>query len=507
MEEEMKKKRNKKKKRKQSKATEDIAVDAGETASLDQNHESNGQDDNGQVSETADAHNHVQNINVDPKGHLPNGTEGASLEETVKVLQNENEWHIKKEATLEETVKQLQQKNHLYIQKEVDDNTYKKRKEKKEASLEETVKMFQNENEWHIKKEATLEETIKQLQQKNHSYVQKEATLEEKVKKLQQKNHSFIQKEASLEETVKLLQNENQSHIKRKATLEETINQLQHECHSYIQKEESLEEKVKHLEREKGFWIIKENSTKETLANLHGDAAKLQAQVVELEEFRSNLLQENQRLMDIISGLQSQIQNLERSTSSTSLSVDLKMHGSEHEDLNSQMEGALALVEKLMTENAELVEKVNKLYVELDRRITTDGLPSATGSIQMFETTETASVDPILESNENLSLAGKELESNKIVPMKIENIGIDNVDFEHAAVIPTSLASEETGEIVQISMDENEIQDTELQAANNDEKTAVPLSDSPLVGAPFRLISFVTRYVSGADLVNKNSSH
>ncbi|KAG7961028.1 hypothetical protein I3843_10G157900 [Carya illinoinensis] len=451
MEEEMKKKRNKKKKRKQSKATEDIAVDAGETASLDQNHESNGQDDNGQVSETADAHNHVQNINVDPKGHLPNGTEGASLEETVKVLQNENEWHIKKEATLEETVKQLQQKNHLYIQKE--------------ASLEETVKMFQNENEWHIKKEATLEETIKQLQQKNHSYVQKEATLEEKVKKLQQKNHSFIQKE------------------------------------------ESLEEKVKHLEREKGFWIIKENSTKETLANLHGDAAKLQAQVVELEEFRSNLLQENQRLMDIISGLQSQIQNLERSTSSTSLSVDLKMHGSEHEDLNSQMEGALALVEKLMTENAELVEKVNKLYVELDRRITTDGLPSATGSIQMFETTETASVDPILESNENLSLAGKELESNKIVPMKIENIGIDNVDFEHAAVIPTSLASEETGEIVQISMDENEIQDTELQAANNDEKTAVPLSDSPLVGAPFRLISFVTRYVSGADLVNKNSSH
>ncbi|XP_042946629.1 hyaluronan mediated motility receptor isoform X17 [Carya illinoinensis] len=447
MEEEMKKKRNKKKKRKQSKATEDIAVDAGETASLDQNHESNGQDDNGQVSETADAHNHVQNINVDPKGHLPNGTEGfilveaekqqwlqravkASLEETVKVLQNENEWHIKKEATLEETVKQLQQKNHLYIQKE-----------------------------------ATLEETIKQLQQKNHSYVQKEATLEEKVKKLQQKNHSFIQKE------------------------------------------ESLEEKVKHLEREKGFWIIKENSTKETLANLHGDAAKLQAQVVELEEFRSNLLQENQRLMDIISGLQSQIQNLERSTSSTSLSVDLKMHGSEHEDLNSQMEGALALVEKLMTENAELVEKVNKLYVELDRRITTDGLPSATGSIQMFETTETASIDPILESNENLSLAGKELESNKIVPMKIENIGIDNVDFEHAAVIPTSLASEETGEIVQISMDENEIQDTELQAANNDEKTAVPLSDSPLVGAPFRLISFVTRYVSGADLVNKNSSH
>ncbi|XP_041027582.1 lamin-like protein isoform X4 [Juglans microcarpa x Juglans regia] len=489
MEEEMKKKRNKKKKRKQSKATEDVAVDAGETASLDQNHESNGQDDNGQVSETADAHNDVQNINVDPNGHLRNGTDGfilieaekqkwlqrvvkASLEETVKVLQKENQSHIKKEATLEEAIKQLQQKNHSYLQKE--------------ASLEETFKVLQNENEWHIKKEATLEETVKQLQQKNHYYVQKEATLEETINQLQHQCHSYIQKEASFEGK---------------------ISQLLEEKANLGLKGESLEEKVKHLEREKCFWILKENSTKETLANLHGDAAKLQAQVVELEEFRSNLLQENQRLMDIIPGLQSQIQNLERSTSSTSSSVDLKMHGSEHEDLNSQMEAALALVEKLMTENAELVEKVNELYVELDRRITTDGLPSVTGSIQMFETTETASVDPISESNEDLSLAGKKLESVKIVPMKIENIGSDNVDVEHAAVIPISLVSEETGEIVQISMDDNEIRDKELQAANNDEKTAVPLSDAPLVGAPFRLISFVTRYVSGADLVNKNSSH
>ncbi|XP_041027585.1 putative protein tag-278 isoform X7 [Juglans microcarpa x Juglans regia] len=447
MEEEMKKKRNKKKKRKQSKATEDVAVDAGETASLDQNHESNGQDDNGQVSETADAHNDVQNINVDPNGHLRNGTDGFILIEAEK-----QKW-------LQRVVK---------------------------ASLEETVKVLQKENQSHIKKEATLEEAIKQLQQKNHSY---------------------LQKEASLEETFKVLQNENEWHIKKEATLEETVKQLQQKNHYYVQKEESLEEKVKHLEREKCFWILKENSTKETLANLHGDAAKLQAQVVELEEFRSNLLQENQRLMDIIPGLQSQIQNLERSTSSTSSSVDLKMHGSEHEDLNSQMEAALALVEKLMTENAELVEKVNELYVELDRRITTDGLPSVTGSIQMFETTETASVDPISESNEDLSLAGKKLESVKIVPMKIENIGSDNVDVEHAAVIPISLVSEETGEIVQISMDDNEIRDKELQAANNDEKTAVPLSDAPLVGAPFRLISFVTRYVSGADLVNKNSSH
>ncbi|KAG0481683.1 hypothetical protein HPP92_012541 [Vanilla planifolia] len=37
-----------------------------------------------------------------------------------------------------------------------------------------------------------------------------------------------------------------------------------------------------------------------------------------------------------------------------------------------------------------------------------------------------------------------------------------------------------------------------MQAGND----AVPLSDAPLIGAPFRLISFVARYVSGADLVD-----
>lgn len=152
--------------------------------------------------------------------------------------------------------------------------------------------------------------------------------------------------------------------------------------------------------------------------------------------------------------------------------------------------------------------QVNELHVELDRRIATDGLTSATGSVQMFETTETASFAyPISESNEDLSLAGKKMESIEVVPMNVENIEGDNVDVEHAAVIPTSLVSEETGAIVQISMDESEIRDTELQAANNDEKNTVLLSDAPLVGAPFRLISFVTRYVSGADLVNKNSGH
>ncbi|XP_062166156.1 uncharacterized protein LOC133872603 isoform X2 [Alnus glutinosa] len=456
MEEEKKKKRNKKKKNKQSKAGEDVAVDAGETASLDQNHVSNGQDDHDQVcSETADAQNDVQNVNVGLNGHRPNGTEGSIL------VEDERQQWLHREATLEETIRQLRNENDLHV--------------KKQVSLEEAVKLIQNENALHIKKEATLEETIKQLQNENNSYVQKESVLEMMIAELQNEKDSLLENEAGLEDK---------------------ISQLLDEKGNLVLKGASLEEKVKRLEGEKDIWILKEDSTKATIASLNGDVAKLHAQVVELEEFRSNLLQENQRLNEIISGLQSQIQNLERNISSTSSSDEPK-----------KMEAASALVDKLITENAVLIEKVNELYVELDRRATA-GLPLATVSDQMVEAADTAGVaDTMSESNENLSVTSKKLESVEIVPVKVENIGSDNVDVEHAAAIPNTLVSDEPGEIVQISLDENEIRDLELQAANNDEKAAVPISDAPLIGAPFRLISFVAKYVSGADLINKSSSH
>lgn len=152
---------------------------------------------------------------------------------------------------------------------------------------------------------------------------------------------------------------------------------------------------------------------------------------------------------------------------------------------------------------------MNELYVELDRRSPTAGLPSATVSDQMVEIAETARFDDfLLESNENLSVKGKKLESGEIVPIQVETIGGDTDNVEQAPVNLSSFASEvPPGEIVQISLDKNEIRDLGIQAANNDENTVVEFSDAPLIGAPFRLISFVAKYVSGADLIDKNSSH
>ena len=58
-------------------------------------------------------------------------------------------------------------------------------------------------------------------------------------------------------------------------------------------------------------------------------------------------------------------------------------------------------------------------------------------------------------------------------------------------------------DIVSVPLDDIHVQEVEPQTAR-DEETALPLSDAPLIGAPFRLISFFAKYVSGADLVHEN---
>lgn len=81
---------------------------------------------------------------------------------------------------------------------------------------------------------------------------------------------------------------------------------------------------------------------------------------------------------------------------------------------------------------------------------------------------------------------------------KLEDKGQNKGVSEHREVSPNSLDMIESDEIVQISLDENEGQMKDT-GVHEDEKDEAPTSD-----APFHLISFVARYVSGADLVKKN---
>ncbi|XP_020422661.1 uncharacterized protein LOC18773016 isoform X2 [Prunus persica] len=447
-----KKKKNKKKKNKQVETTDNVPVSGNDQVSKDAADDGRLDDvpvtGNGQVPEAvADVcSDAMQDEDANGNRHESNGTE-CSLAESEK-----QHW-LQREATLEETIKQLQ----------------------KETDL-------------HIQKEATLEDFIKQLRHENDSHIQKEADQQKEIVQLQSEKDSWLQKEVGLEEKIGRL-------VDEKATLDS--------------KESSLQEKIKHLERDRDTWILKEDSFKEMVAILNDDVAKLRAQVLELEQSRDNVVQVNQQLMENSSSLQLQIKNLE-SVSSTPSSDELPKHALEREDLNSQVEAACALVEKLMAENAELVEKVNELHLELDRRSATVELTSTKTSNITIAPPETASViDPMSRSNEDMSTSDQKLDSPEVAAIKQEMHSNGSEDSQHVAFVPELPIYDEISEIVQIPLEENEVRNLEL-SVETDKNAAVPLIDAPLIGAPFRLMSFVARYVSGADLVNQaptNSSH
>ncbi|CAI0474767.1 unnamed protein product [Linum tenue] len=217
-------------------------------------------------------------------------------------------------------------------------------------------------------------------------------------------------------------------------------------------------------------------------------------QVVELEENKSNLLKENQVLVERISDLQSRILTLDTSFSSENSSNQLTKNTHEDDKVNSQIEAALALVDKLITENAELVEKVNELYAKLDQK-----------GAQLDQSSGIES-DGMVENTEILGTLASPAESVKNIPAL--NGVLDSIEMG-MPVVPITVPSEaDSGEIVQIPLDETEDENNSeapqdvVEDDSGDDNT--PFSDAPLIGAPFRLISFVASYVSGADLVNRS---
>ncbi|XVE80719.1 hypothetical protein DITRI_Ditri15bG0003200 [Diplodiscus trichospermus] len=359
-------------------------------------------------------------------------------------------------------------------------------------TLQETIKQLRNEFDSHLKKEVSLEETILKLQHRNDAHIQKEASSEETIQQLRCENESHVQKMADLEVKMVELQSGKEFWLQEKASLEEKISQLLEEKASLDLKGVNLEENIKQLEKEKESWIMAENSTKEAISTLNRDITRLRMQVVELEDSRSKLLQENQQLTDNVSGLRLHIQNLERNMMSGPSSDEVKQQASGVEDLNSQIEAASALVEKLIMENAELVEKVNELYVKLEQR-----------SMAAADSTVIDMPHSVPQSVENGSISAPKLDSLECAPINNGKIDDVNMDEQPAAHLPHFVEAEDSGEIVQIPLDDTDGRDLESQAVDNEEN-AVPLTDAPLIGAPFRLISFVAKYVSGADLVNNN---
>lgn len=154
--------------------------------------------------------------------------------------------------------------------------------------------------------------------------------------------------------------------------------------------------------------------------------------------------------------------------------------------------------------------QVNELYLQLDQQKAAPGLSSPFQSASTVEIAESTGItDRSFASNTNMLVSDERPESSEDIQMRDDINSANKINGEHGILISSSAKPEDSGEIVQIPLDDNEVQDLESQAVESEEKNAVPLSDAPLIGAPFRLISFFTSYVSGADLVDKDvkSSH
>ncbi|XP_074322548.1 uncharacterized protein LOC141659531 isoform X2 [Apium graveolens] len=372
-----------------------------------------------------------------------------------------------------------------------------------DASTEQ-VKQVQMEKEAYVNKENDLELEFSKLRNEKEYWLKKEGILEEKIKQLQMEKEEYIKKEADFGLVISKLQTEKDSWLHREAGYEEKISQLVNEASTTSSKEVFLEEKIKQLETERESWAQKENSATETISGLNADNARLRSQVMELEESQKNLSQENQQLLENISGLQRQIQK------SAHLSSEIGVLEKEH--IKSEMLAAQTMVENLLLENAKLAEKLN---AERDlpctmAELSSGGSDPVASTIKPANNAEHSSVitDPInLTAERVLSIPAAEYLAPKPDPVAgTPAIVVDDVSSEYQPLLEEKTMPVEN-EIEQIPPEESEASGTNLSVedSSSEETSLVPISDAPLIGAPFRFISFMARYVSGADLVSQGT--
>ncbi|XP_039160884.1 intracellular protein transport protein USO1 isoform X2 [Eucalyptus grandis] len=485
MDEEKRRKRNKKKKSKQS----GRAAEGGGAAAV-----AAGDGETVAVEERSRLSNGGAHGNEEESGA---GQDDAEVADQVEPLPNGAEDHVDIQSSLGGAVEQ----NRLEIK----------------ASLEENIKHLRNENDLHKEKEAVLATNLAQLESEKAIWLQKEVSFKEKIGQLSDEKAKLSDekailelKQASFKEKISQILDEKANLELKQESLEEKIRQLERDHDSWVSKEEHLVEKIQELERDHDSWVLKEVSLEEKIRQLEKDHESwLLKEVSKLEESKIGYLQENRRLKDNVLELQGQIHLLENA-SSVNHSDEKRKRFSEYEELNSQMEAACALVEKLIADNADLVEKVNQLYLQLDQQKAAPGLTSPFQSGSTVEIAESTSiVDRSSASNADILVLDERPESSKDIQMHDDITSEDKINGEQSLLISSSAKPEDTGEIVQIPLDDNEVQDLESQAFESEEKNVVPLSDAPLIGAPLRLISFFASYVSGADLVDKDvkSSH
>ncbi|KAJ1297283.1 hypothetical protein BS78_01G364300 [Paspalum vaginatum] len=270
------------------------------------------------------------------------------------------------------------------------------------------------------------------------------------------------------------------------STMEGELEKLHSKVDFHAQNEVLLEEKLNSLQSGYDVLIKKEAVLKERLSGLEETNKALLVQVKVLEEASNNTFEENQMLVKRLDQLDARLQALEAKAALSEAPMIGKV-------LENKGMGQVDLASSLLHEQTagltEVMSKDNKQIAKRDLisslEITPDNI---CGQINNSPSNAYACNHP----EETLIPFPEVATNNSIVPGR----GYVN---EHRFDGPGT-----TEEIIPVPLDDIQIhEDDPRQTGADNEIDEVPFSDAPIIGAPFRLISFVARYVSGADLVNQ----
>lgn len=197
------------------------------------------------------------------------------------------------------------------------------------------------------------------------------------------------------------------------------------------------------------------------------------------------------------------------------------------EESRIQMAAAATIVERLVAENSELTEKVNEQSALIDR------LTMKYSSVMEMQNNGTLESSGPNKKINSTSTNTQEVETKYIVSQEMHEIlptetkmvsnsceeefqaqpevvpGVASVSNTANAVLGVEFdqsKQEVLGEIIDDSPAQIVIQEKPHQDDFIKPNELKPFSDAPILGAPIRLFTFITKYVSGADLVRVENS-
>ncbi|EPS72147.1 hypothetical protein M569_02612 [Genlisea aurea] len=256
-----------------------------------------------------------------------------------------------------------------------------------------------------------------------------------------------------------LNKNEGKYCLDREAGFQEKIKQLHSEKDTLEQREVSQKQIIQQLRDEKYESVQNEASLRGIITQLNKEKDELMQKQKSAKESIMSLHDENTRL-------QNQVIELEKSRDS------------------------------LREENQHLMGIISSLELlkgSADNQIPSEKITDVNQHIDIEAAKPVEQKPPIPENPEMVMMMGLSGSSQSLEDVMLEDErdgggGILHSEIEEIGGNHSTLASKESS-----------------SRQDDDDDMTVPLSDAPLIGAPFRLISFVARYVSGADLVDKSS--